>query len=77
MVPKPQEPHCTDLQNIYLQYIFFFHRIHPPCGAMTDEEAKNDHIKQHWEQTYVKNLKYAAERLEKVGLDPLHSNKFN
>jgi hypothetical protein len=35
---------------------------------MTDEEAKHDYIKQIWEQTYVKNLKYAAERLEKVSV---------
>lgn len=52
-----------------MSFCFFFaNRIHPPCGAMTDEEAKHDNVKELWEKTYIKNLKYSAQRLQEVKL---------
>jgi len=41
-------------------------RIHPPCGAMTDEEAQDPHVRECWEKTYIKNLKYSAHKLDEV-----------
>ncbi|EDO46978.1 predicted protein [Nematostella vectensis] len=43
-------------------------RIHTPCGAMSKEEAQIPEVKQRWESTYIRNLRYAAERLKQVGI---------
>ncbi|KAK3727876.1 hypothetical protein QZH41_010604, partial [Actinostola sp. cb2023] len=68
-VPGKEEDYkqCLELSIKYAEALRCT-RIHPPCGALSDNEAKHETVRELWEQTYIKNLKYSAEKLQQAGI---------